>query len=67
LNVKFCFQVDVAIKTFHSELGNDAALKSIKEEAKLMALLKNDFIVELYGVCDSPFMLVWSLHNFLVN
>lgn len=50
--------VEVAIKTFHSELGNDAALKSIKEEAKLMALLKNDFIVELYGVCDSPFMLV---------
>lgn len=48
----------MAIKTFHSELGNDAALKSIKEEAKLMALLKHEYIVELYGVCDSPFMLV---------
>lgn len=51
-------KIDVAIKTFHEEMGNDAALRSIKEEAKLMSQLQHDCIVKLYGVCDSPFMLV---------
>ncbi|CAG2220521.1 SHARK [Mytilus edulis] len=55
---KNAHKIDVAIKTFHAELGNDAALKSIKEEAKLMSQLKHECIVELFGVCDSPFMLV---------
>ena len=54
----FSLQIDVAVKTFHEEGALAGALSSIMEEARLMQKLDHHCIVKLYGICESPFMLV---------